>query len=563
MKLIMSVELVEGKCKLCEKIDSKMKRRALEVDRVNRWQRDATKFRLSIEKAIENIRTLDGEIYELGCERSRRLQGISTPLIREQANSTKSESIEVNQRENTISQDSRDDLPRYKDPPDLPPNIGFLSSSPNNRHREHVTEIARDYQEEENTIRYRSVQKKNILFGLPITFESICNPATVMAVPDTGADENIISLDLALDLGLEIDFDEKYKTKFEMINKTFTRCCGFARALCGFGTTSHLGPNGLSCDFRVSETTVSPLIMSRRFLMATHTLSKYRHRLVSLAKSMRQLPCIRSLGQSTQRLMCSIDGEDAQAFPDSGSDVDVISHSYALQRNFTITPTNARIMLADGSIENAVGTCIGNLAVGSGFKMTEEVEIPSLGKNQSESRNVDQPELDLCPVPVNNPLSTPENQKYRNVITTTFYVLHDISIDVLLGGASLESLQVYTHHQDQFVTPSSRDTNNSSLHRIVLLGKMGKILRRAAVNAFGKGHDIGSTPDQTLCEADQRENSRREAARREASRMTGLRKWEFEEHERKKQVGYDEYRAWLHEAMSQESLRKRTKVNGT
>lgn len=562
MKLIFNVMHVGHKCKLCEKIDSKMKRRAVEVDRVSRWQRESSKFRVSIDKAMENIRALDGEIYELSCERNRRLQGIGTPSIREQANPTKSESIGVNQREGIILQDNRDGLPNHRKPPDLPPNVGVLSS-PNNHHRQHGTEVAKDYQEEGKTIRYRNVQKKNILFGLPITFESVCNPATVMAVPDTGADENIISLDLALDLGLEIDFDEKYKTNFEMINKTFTRCCGFARALCGFGTTSHLGPNGLACDFRVSETTVSPLIMSCNFLMATHTLSRYRHRLVSLSKSMRRLPCIRSLGQSTQRLMCSIDGEDAQAFPDSGSDVDVISHNYALQRNFTIVPTNARIMLADGSIEHALGLCIRKLAVGSGFRMNEEVEHPSLRKNQLESRSVNQMELDLSPVPVNDSLSTPETQKYRNVITTTFYVLRDISIDVLLGGASLESLQVYTHHQDQFVTTSSRDTSNSSLHRIVLLGKMGKILRRAAVNAFGKGHDIASTSDQTLCEADQRENSRREAARREASRMTGVQKSEFEEHEGKKQAEYDEYRAWLQEAISQESLRKRTKVNGT
>jgi len=78
MKLIMQTVPVGQKCKLCEKIDTKMRRRAAEVDRINRWQREGNKFRASIDKSMEIIRGLDAEIYELGCERSRRLQGIGS-----------------------------------------------------------------------------------------------------------------------------------------------------------------------------------------------------------------------------------------------------------------------------------------------------------------------------------------------------------------------------------------------------------------------------------------------------------------------------------------------------
>lgn len=80
MKLIMQTVPVGQKCKLCEKIDTKMRRRAAEVERVNRWQREGHKFRASIDKSMEMIRGLDGEIYELGCERNRRLQGIGTQM---------------------------------------------------------------------------------------------------------------------------------------------------------------------------------------------------------------------------------------------------------------------------------------------------------------------------------------------------------------------------------------------------------------------------------------------------------------------------------------------------
>ena len=76
MKLIMQTVPVGQKCKLCEKIDTKQRRRAAEVERINRWQREGGKFSASIERSYDMIKTLEGEIYDLSCERQRRLQAI-------------------------------------------------------------------------------------------------------------------------------------------------------------------------------------------------------------------------------------------------------------------------------------------------------------------------------------------------------------------------------------------------------------------------------------------------------------------------------------------------------
>ena len=76
MKLIMQTVPVGQKCKLCEKIDTKQRRRAAEVERINRWQREGGKFSASIERSYDMIKTLDREIYDLNCERQRRLQAI-------------------------------------------------------------------------------------------------------------------------------------------------------------------------------------------------------------------------------------------------------------------------------------------------------------------------------------------------------------------------------------------------------------------------------------------------------------------------------------------------------
>ena len=76
MKLIMQTVPVGQKCKLCDKIETKHRRRTAEVERINRWQREGSKFSASIDRSYDIIKNLDREIYDLGCERQRRLQAI-------------------------------------------------------------------------------------------------------------------------------------------------------------------------------------------------------------------------------------------------------------------------------------------------------------------------------------------------------------------------------------------------------------------------------------------------------------------------------------------------------
>lgn len=76
MKLIMQTVPVTQKCKLCDKIDTKQRRRSAELDRINRWKREGNKFRASIDRSTDMIKVLDREIFDLGSERQRRLQAI-------------------------------------------------------------------------------------------------------------------------------------------------------------------------------------------------------------------------------------------------------------------------------------------------------------------------------------------------------------------------------------------------------------------------------------------------------------------------------------------------------
>ena len=76
MKLIMQTVPIHNKCKLCEKIDTKQRRRAAEVERILRWKREGGKFTASIDKSSDIVKTLEKEINDLGYERQRRLQAI-------------------------------------------------------------------------------------------------------------------------------------------------------------------------------------------------------------------------------------------------------------------------------------------------------------------------------------------------------------------------------------------------------------------------------------------------------------------------------------------------------
>ena len=74
MKLIMQTVPVSQKCKLCEKIDTKQRRRAAEVDRILRWRREGGKFSASIDRSSDIVKTLEREISDLGYERQRRMK---------------------------------------------------------------------------------------------------------------------------------------------------------------------------------------------------------------------------------------------------------------------------------------------------------------------------------------------------------------------------------------------------------------------------------------------------------------------------------------------------------
>lgn len=66
MKLVHSTSYTPGKCRFCDKIDIKLRKRAFEVERVDRWRKDQRNCRTaSMQKSEEVIRELEAQIDEL------------------------------------------------------------------------------------------------------------------------------------------------------------------------------------------------------------------------------------------------------------------------------------------------------------------------------------------------------------------------------------------------------------------------------------------------------------------------------------------------------------------
>lgn len=72
MKLVNMTENESSKCRLCEKIETKYRRRSAEVERLERWKREGATLVASMDRSRKLIMDLDKEIFMLQREREDR-----------------------------------------------------------------------------------------------------------------------------------------------------------------------------------------------------------------------------------------------------------------------------------------------------------------------------------------------------------------------------------------------------------------------------------------------------------------------------------------------------------
>ena len=300
-----------------------------------------------------------------------------------------------------------------------------------------------------------------------MTFNYCINPATVIGIPDTGARENAMPLEIAEALGLDVKApDDRI---FRQIGGKRFHSCGIIQARCDFGKTLGCDPKELDCKFYVFDG-LDCLLLCNDFIKETETLTIYRHRLMQRWVPPASVLSVRSLGDSREILLCTLDGKDTEALPDSGSDIDVISYEYARRRGFILEKNEQWVKFADGSMTQACGIYTAQLVIGLGGQKfhfdTEQDRGDGLEDLLPSHRLMN----DIAP--------QAENKQYRRVIQTKFYVLENIQVDVIIGMSSLESLRVYTQHRESLVSQPIQDIGTAPLDRIILLSKIERKIRQ-------------------------------------------------------------------------------------
>jgi hypothetical protein len=238
-------------------------------------------------------------------------------------------------------------------------------------------------------------------------------------------------------------------------------------------------------SFYVFPTLAAPLVVCRQFLKETQSFTKLRSQFAYLTQSLAILPRVCCIGIGRDRLHCSIDGEDAEALPDYGSDADLISFEYAIKRGFKITATEELLMFADGAIEKARGTVTAQLVVGHGAMKFDNSSIRGLnteGGVEEESEDNAAPTTKASEE--SSERQVKEEDQRRNVFETKMYVVDFLAVDVLIGETSLESMEVYSRHQAQIIQRPTHKPTDRGLNLITLVGNVESKLRKLHNSLF-------------------------------------------------------------------------------
>lgn len=300
-----------------------------------------------------------------------------------------------------------------------------------------ASESKLDYREPKNPaerslrVRYRKT--------LPMIFEEDGKSFNVLACPDTGSYENIMSLETAQRLGVPIERLQIENEVFCTANGQVVMPIGKTVAKCSFAIgTSYTGPATQSV-FHVFKTLPAPIIMGRNFLERTETWTKHRNRLVDEAVPIGQSPRVFSIGRHMRGIACILNRRLGQANIDTGSDLNFVSESFARTRGFDPDEECHKVMFADGSCALTRGTFHVNFAVGVG-----------------------QDSYGFSPT--------------SQAIVAEFHVLPGLSSDILIGQDIVEQLDIFASHHESFVTETS-PTGESEVCIIRYIGKVEKWIR--------------------------------------------------------------------------------------
>lgn len=274
-------------------------------------------------------------------------------------------------------------------------------------------------------------------FALPLFVIHPSGAVTdVMACPDSGSDENIISLELATSLGLKMEqTSSDVPRQFTVANGKIVTAVGQVTTSCSFAAGAPSEMTNFECSFHVFSTLAVPMIMGVDFLLQTETLSKHRDRLVEQVVPAMQSLRVNSVGRPKRSLICRLDTYVGCATVDTGSDLDLVSPAFAKARAYKIEPAYEQLEFADCSVGYTSGVIRTSLVVGN---------VNDLGFH---------------------PRGEP--------IDLELFVLDNLNADILVGQDTVDTLDVFNLHSESLI-PSMPRLGESDLNIIRHIGRLEK-----------------------------------------------------------------------------------------
>ncbi|KAI5373338.1 hypothetical protein J4E82_007982 [Alternaria postmessia] len=274
--------------------------------------------------------------------------------------------------------------------------------------------------------------------GLPITLHNQDVLATVLACADTGADVNIMSDDVAKTLGYS-EYDVLSERKqFALANGKIVEAIGQIESVCSFGIETEPSAT-MTCIFYILLKAAMPIIVGLDFLEQTKTMTEHRDRLVRVKRPAYQALSVCSVGKPRRLLECYLDFRETLAIPDTGSEINLISSSFAYARGFDVYPGEELIELADGSI-----------SITAGFVRAEvSIYIPNF--------HPDAP-FEVCD-------------------TIDLFLLDDLIHDLIVGEEALTELGVFSECQHALI-PAPHDFKFLEVNGIRHLGPVDRFFSR-------------------------------------------------------------------------------------
>ena len=262
----------------------------------------------------------------------------------------------------------------------------------------------------------------------------IIQGSIIVSRPDSGSEENVIRADLVSQLGLIMDPApvHGHEKEFRIANGKFVKALGRISVKCSFAKDPVME---FYCSFYVFQYLITPLIMGMSFLDTTETLAKYRYRLQPRGSPLAGPLQLCSLNSPRCRLFCHADMQAMLANADTGSEVDLMSLAYVRKRNFTVSTVDLRstmVQFADGSVDHLLGKVVVWIVLGD-----------------------------------------PDGPRLK----TTFYILENLTCDILFGEDFLNETAAFESYQDAFLI-NDPESNVCEVNAIVWFNTAERYLSR-------------------------------------------------------------------------------------